>query len=1253
MKNKHFFLTTLACMALAANAQEYKEGYVDWGYGGTEFGTTVANWQKGTPITADDNFFISRVKPRERFRNVKTQVRQSLNESNDKKLLMWVPINGTKNNALPDGVYDSEVFNMWPYITHYGNWTAPLGRIPGNFLDVAHKNGVAVSGVAGIPWGSLYQFPDWETCLETMVDAGAQKVADFHHYYGVDGMGYNSEFGGGYALQQVLIPFHAELVKTARAKNPLFENLWYDGTNDMGMCTFDQGLGDHNDETFGHAGSEAANLFLNYNWNSSSLLSASVSKANAIGRNPLDLYAGVNMQGAQPGTNNWPLLQQYPISIGLWGAHSENMFWESRGEKGSEPDVKQRTYQLRTERWFTGGTRNPANTPAVTNSMKYHADNTTYHGMSSFMTARSAMKWNLSEEPLVTYFNLGNGKYFNWNGQRQHDKAWYNIGVQDYLPTWRWWFATKLLGGSASDVAANGLDAEFTWDEAYVGGSSTRVFGSTTNEYLHLFKTDYNLQSGDVVTFRYKLKTGSAEAVNLVFTTKGNEDVAVAESKFVLVNAETEADEDVWVERQFTVGEELAGKDVALVALHFKNVKDLDLYLGEFSIVRGTAATPASPVIANAAVLSNSKYGVDAKVVFNMPNNKAAGEPCYNLDVKTAFFKLYAQQEGQQPTLMGFTTSWAGLLYNIPMNLKSADRVRIGVSAVALDHKSESAIVWSDYMEAPSYVYDDNIQCSKTTIKPNESFEMSYVDPRHESATWKLVDSKGNTVFTADGHTVTCDGLAEMGSYDLQLTGVVRDENGNTKTQTLNYASFVQITGQSVGALPEIYTLTANDKEADIEVAAGDFVDFAYTGRPADGAGSQGVDMKEKRFGVKAADLGLVGAKSFSVSFWLKINKLAAGETQLLAVANKVDSWPKTDWGWIWTNIQEDGSMGSYTWRGSDRSNNNELQYKYAKTKLPVGNWVHLAFTFDYNASGQFKGDFYVNGVKQTVTSWKRATDSRETTTPPTYQGDVYNITNGQVISVGGPAHGRAGIDGVIDNFTIWNKVLTDAEVLTSMGDLSDTNLPASVLAFWGLETKAGAEMTFPSAGQLKGVAAGTHDYVASGSEGQGQFSWLESEYTSGCPFISGTAFPVVTLPTWKAKKAVVAEAKGNDTAGSAKVTYVKEGDYEVTLTLANSLGEDKRTFRVIKVGAPVGVENATATEVKAYAVNGTAFVEVAEAGNYRLSIYNAAGALVANKVQQLTAGTKARLSLSQPGTYVLCVEKDGAVVRTVKLLNK
>ena len=52
-----------------------------------------------------------------------------------------------------------------------------------------------------------------------------------------------------------------------------------------------------------------------------------------------------------------------------------------------------------------------------------------------------------------------------------------------------------------------------------------------------------------------------------------------------------------------------------------------------------------------------------------MPNDKG-NEVCYNLDVKTSMFKLYAQQEGKDPVLVGATTSWAGMYFAFPKSPK-------------------------------------------------------------------------------------------------------------------------------------------------------------------------------------------------------------------------------------------------------------------------------------------------------------------------------------------------------------------------------------------------------------------------------------------------------------------------------------------------------------------------------------------------------------------------------------------------------
>ena len=320
-------------------AQELKSNYIQWGFESQEFPSRLRNWSKSNPrINDDDNFFISRVKPKVRFRNPDTQVRTNITAENDKRLIAWLPWNVPSKNALPDGVFDSEVFSMWPYVTHWGDWNCGLGRIPAALLDVAHKNGVPVSSVAGIPFGNLDG--GWRSALETLSKVEIDKAAAYMNYYGYDGFGYNSEYTEIYTRGRVtkaIKDFHVNLNRAMKSLNPIFENVWYDGTQENGSRYFDQGLTDNNKNVFGVEGSEAASLFFNYNWNRQWLLSQSVEKAKEIHRDPLYLYAGINMQGGEPhSTPRWTLLKNYPISIGLWGAHSQNMFFESRGEKGSE-----------------------------------------------------------------------------------------------------------------------------------------------------------------------------------------------------------------------------------------------------------------------------------------------------------------------------------------------------------------------------------------------------------------------------------------------------------------------------------------------------------------------------------------------------------------------------------------------------------------------------------------------------------------------------------------------------------------------------------------------------------------------------------------------------------------------------------------------------------------------------------------------------------------------------------------------------
>lgn len=1226
-------------------AQELKSSYIQWGFESQEFPYKLQNWSKSNPkINDDDNFFISRVKPKQRFRYTDTQVRTDLTETNDKKLLAWLPWNVPSKNALPDGVFDSEVFSMWPYVTHWGDWNCGLGRIPAALLDAAHKNGVPVSSVAGIPFGNLEG--GWKSALDRLSKVEVDKAAAYMNYYGYDGFGYNSEYTEIYTRGRVtraLKDFHVNLKRAMKSVNPVFENIWYDGTQENGNRYFDQGLTDNNKNIFGAKGSEAANLFFNYNWNSDWLLQGSVDKAAEIERSPLDLYAGINMQGGEPRHGSrWTLLKNYPISIGLWGAHSQNMFFESRGEKGSDPETQQRTYMLRTERWFSSGSRNPVNSLQINNSLNYNADNTDFAGMSAMMTARSSMSWDLTQEPLITYFNLGNGKFFNYGGVRQNDRPWANVGVQDYLPTWRWWFASKLLGRTAADVPANGLDAEFVWDDAYMGGSTVRVHGSTPKEYLHLFKTKYALKTGDVITFRYKVKGGKADA-SLVFATEDNVN---AEKAYPVLASTDEADEDKWVEKTITVGSDLNGKTLALVALKMENAADLNLYLGEFSIVRGSFDAPAQPIDVKTTLLHAAKNGVDAKIIFNMPNTKGQGEPCYNTDVKTSLFKLWAKQEGKDPILMGVTTSWAGMFYSVPVDLKGQGKVKFGVSAVSLDMKKESPIAWGEDHEIFNrYEYSDEIKADKSVIKPNEAFTIAYVDPRHEAGNWKIEQNGATVASSNNANEIKVEnGLSQTGFYDLVLTGAVY-ENGARVNKEVRYANYIQITSEAVGAVPHINKLTANDSETSIEVVANSEVTMKYEGKKADGSGSRGIKTLEKPVGVKVSELGLTNNnQAWSLAFWVKFNSLSGG-TQIVDMRDPGTSWPQNNWGTFWSTYDPSTGVYELTLRAKNGGGSPEYKQRWKVDFIP-GAWTHFTLAMDGNGTNT-KPMLYINGKEAKAHNWQIGDRSGDGLCTERFANNGWWDANVLGISLG--RHSTAAMNATIDDVKFFNKYISAAEATQAMTSTSTSE--AGLAAYWDFEADADASHYFTS---KVGNAKLAHGELKVGT-GEGVASLVPDAptYDAGSAFVSGN-YQVKTTAEWTAKKATIVSQNGTDMAGTAKLKYAKAGDYEVTLTLKNAHGSDTRTFQVIKVKAdPTGINGTEAADMKVYAIDRDVLFDVETPGNYLVQVFSTNGQMVASKAVSVNGAESVRLHLGAQGVYVVNVKKDGKTLRTVKFICK
>ncbi len=143
------------------------------------------------------------------------------------------------------------------------------------------------------------------------------------------------------------------------------------------------------------------------------------------------------------------------------------------------------------------------------------------------------------------------------------------------MPTWMWWFSSSFLGREKTDAPSGSLDARFTWDDAWLGGSCLRIHGSSGSKtYLHLFKTEFGLRNGDVITVRYKINGGKGDAT-LTLSMKGDEASAI-ESESLRITTGNEIPGS-WNECRFTVGSEIAadGKELALIAMRFDSATDL------------------------------------------------------------------------------------------------------------------------------------------------------------------------------------------------------------------------------------------------------------------------------------------------------------------------------------------------------------------------------------------------------------------------------------------------------------------------------------------------------------------------------------------------------------------------------------------------------------------------------------------------------------------------------------------------------
>ena len=1219
------------------------------------------SWEPGTKLSADENFYISRVPLKQRFVNTATQVDPTMTQ--DRKFCMWTPmgISDTYWQSLPRYVFDGDNFSMWSYVDSQGGWSLPMIRVPGAYSDVTHRNGVANCGGVLFVDGSNGDVRPRQTLAMLVTQEGgkykwAEKFVKFLRYYGLDGIGFNPEsyIPDAAKLQDFFIACREEAEKIGWQ----FHVYWYGTNTNSGSVNFGHELTSDKKDWLWKNNKQVTDMYmLNYAWGTEGNSPIdSENYARSIGADPYTLYAGYDIQGNWLGRGPWSQLKNADLSIAFWGNHTTNMIYQNSSEFGSGDEAVQYCYLEKQEQVFSGGNRNPANRPAIKDGLTQsnEASMKQFHGIAEFLPARSV----LQELPFVTRFCLGNGKAFRSEGKVTFDHKWFNVGVQDYLPTWRWW-----ITDDNKNVPEDGIECGFTYDDAWYGGSAMKFNGATAVSNVRLFKTNFDVSANDEVSMTFKLKTGIDTHMKLFWSFVGSENILHEQA----ITATKQGDWETIKAKASEIGME---GNVALIGLKFENTPTTyEILIGEMAIIPNKTFAPVQPTINETSdILKKRTYNsVDFKFSWECADPTPSGDPylpVYNEDVDTWYFEVYVQAEGEDPILCGTTSSWAHYVVGAPVSANTeVSNYRVGVCAVAPDGVTKSDITWSGY-ETTSLTLIDGIQCDKAVIKAGEKFTLSLIDPNQSAPIWwRILDATtGEQIAMQPSGTSFTTSLATEGYYDVELY--------TSDTRTLKFRGYVQISPESTGAIPSITDFTASNTNV---TSTDEVVTLSFTGEKGEGTVSRGLRIDDPYVFRIPAEFLPMNQNQYTIGMWIKPEKFTYAKQGMTLMGQRDLNiqWPHNNWGAFWLDVWPetndangtkilDPNIISYTmWGGvnnphsfNGNANKHEIPNLDCCTdghltdaesySLSENQWTHVLISYDGS-----KQRIYFNGKKVGENSYSKMTYSD-------LNGGTGAVSEAPIY-IGGSRVYYAGFTGTIDDVQLWHKALSDAEVVDAMKGYNDREIPADLKGYWTFESDNynTEDFTFTNKGSLNASEKASYiETTGTGGENtsaNGEKILPANINVEGNPAMSGT-LPITTTATF-----AVPDAEVTNNGDDATVTFEQDGTYDVTLTLANGWGEDVMTKdEYIVVVLPDAVEDNLVNNLTVYPnpfidhVN----LQFAATGNYVIDIFDAQGRLVTTRKHEAMAGEICTLTVNgEKGVYYVVVSKDNKRVKTFKVV--
>ena len=745
-------------LCLLAVSASLTAGIAQQPYGGSWHLNYVRDWTPESDPDAKFNKSTVALQPRIEDDVVKA----NSNQFSDGKVAACLTMNPSCSMTPSQGANNFIGYNptYWQYMDMLVWWGGSSGEgvvIPPTapVTDICHLNGVKVLGIVFFSPTSFGGRPEWVDQMLTEEGGKypyAEKLYQIADYYGFDGWFINAETVTSTGKWDKFIEYFYQIAEADG--NHDMEIQWYDAkyTSPMDLVNVNSNV----------------SYMVNYGMASSSSIASEWSKYSSAGYSKDDFfskaYFGVEQaqggiegnasyfESCFPATGHAASIQIFNPEEGIWKKVVENLL-DQPTNCGTTAYNAMNTVFKNEARFWT----NVANDPSDVSGR----NGRTWPGLANAIVEHSTIQ----SLPFVTSFSAGLGKHRFVNGENRGTQDWYHRGMQDILPTWRWW-----VESSSSDQ----LTFTFNWDDAYNIGTSVTVSGNMTANADHLtrlYKTNLKISSGDKFQLVYKTNSQNSIEVKLGIKENGN--------AFQTFQATASEQSNGWTVSNIDLSS-LAGKTVSIIALNFKTsstVSNYETTLGQLGII--PSGYSQSLKVSNLMTQNELKEDVsDIRLVWDAPQSD-----------KVHHYNVYMERNGQR-TLVGQTRDEGFYIDKFKRNGSSETSLKLEVAVVTKDMTECSPVqIVKTFpaMTAPVIT----IKASQTLIKAGEQVTFTATGTNNPTAyDWTV--PQGATEVSRSGNSITLrfdnEGFYSIGAKVTNAIGTSsKDEQNlievnNTKT---------------------------------------------------------------------------------------------------------------------------------------------------------------------------------------------------------------------------------------------------------------------------------------------------------------------------------------------------------------------------------------------------------------------------------------------------------------------------------------